>query len=158
MTKKSYITTCKDRPSKDVDNSQLKIKNNLRQTTCSIINESVTSIFNKLQTARHADSTWIPKIILNIPTPLCVSSLLPPSTTPINTTDIVPFLQVPSLQLGIVLRHQLNYPDNCTFCLEGYKGMNDSKRLVTNIITAALKNGTSLRIDTNDHYMARPNQ
>ena len=31
--------------------------------------------------------------------------------------------------------------------------MNDSKRLVTTIITAALKNGTSLRTDTNDHYI-----
>ena len=92
-----------------------------------------------MQTARHADSTWIPKIILNIPTPPYVSSFLPPSTTPINTTDIVPFLQVPSVQLGIVLRHKLNYPENRTFCLEGYKGTADSKRLASNIIAAVKK-------------------
>ena len=55
LKKLSYITTCKDPPSKDVNNSQLQINNNLRQTTCSIINESVTFIFNKLQTARHTD-------------------------------------------------------------------------------------------------------
>ena len=36
--------------------------------------------------------------------------------------------------------------------------MNDSKRLVNNVITAALKNRTSLRIDTNDYYTAVPNQ
>ena len=86
------------------------------------MNESVVCIFNKLQTARHADSTWIPKIILNINTPQYVSSLLPLSTTSINTTDIVPFLQVPSVQLGIFLRHELNYPTHCNFCLEGYNG------------------------------------
>ena len=132
--KKHYITTCKDPPSKDVNNICLQNHNNLGQTTCSIINKSVTSIFNKLQTTRHADSTWTLKIILNIPSPPCVSSLLPPSTTPINTSDIVPFLQAPSVQLRIILRHEINYPENCTLCLKGYKGMADSKRLASNII------------------------
>ena len=77
--------------------------------------------------------------MLNIPTPPCVSSLLPSSITPINTTDIVSFLQVPSVQLRIILRHELNYPENCTFCLEGYKGTADSKILACNIIVAASK-------------------
>ena len=106
------------------------------ENTCSIINGSVTSVFDKLQHSRHADSTWIPNIILNIPTPRCISSLLPPSTTPINTTDIIPLIQVPSVQLGIVLRNELNYPENCIFYLEGYKGMS-SKRLASKIIDAA---------------------
>ena len=74
LNKLSYITTCKNHPIKGAINKQLIINNNLRQTTCSITNESVTFIFNKLQTTRHADSTWIPTIILNIPTPQCVST------------------------------------------------------------------------------------
>ena len=98
LKKLSYITTCKDPPSKDVNNSHLQINKNLRQTIFSTINELVTSIFNRLQTTRDDDSTWIPNNILNIPTLLCVSNLLPPSTTPINNIDIVPFLQVPPLQ------------------------------------------------------------
>ena len=57
LKKLSYFTTCKDHPSKDVINSHLQINKNLRQTTCSVINESVTSIFNKLQTVREAEST-----------------------------------------------------------------------------------------------------
>ena len=68
LKKLSYITTYKDPPSKDINNSQLQINIKLRQTTCSIINESVMTIFNNLQTARDVDSTWIPNIILNIPT------------------------------------------------------------------------------------------
>ena len=55
--KRSYITTCKDPPSKDVTNSYLQNHKNLGQTTCSIINESVTSIFNILKAAKHSDYT-----------------------------------------------------------------------------------------------------
>ena len=73
----SFITTCKDPFLKEHTNSQLQNNNNLGQTSCSIINELVTSTFNKLQTDRYADSTWIPKIILNIPIPPCFSSILP---------------------------------------------------------------------------------
>ena len=57
LQKLYYSTTCKDPPSKDINNSRLQNNNNLGQKTCSIINESVTSIFNKLQTAKHTDST-----------------------------------------------------------------------------------------------------
>ena len=67
MIWRRYFITCMDLPSKDVNNSRLQHNKNLGQTTCFIINESVISIFNKLQTTRHANFTWIPKIILNIP-------------------------------------------------------------------------------------------
>ena len=116
-----------------------KKKNIIGEITYSIINEFVTSVFNKLQTARHVDSTWIPKIVLNISTPPCVPSLLPPSTKPINNTDIVLFLQVPSLQLGIILRYELNYSTHFNFYLEEYNGMGGSERLASNIIIAASK-------------------
>ena len=158
LKKLSYITNFKDPPSKDVNNSCLQNNNNLGQTTCSIINRSVTSIFNKLKTARHADYTWIPNIIINIPTPPCASSLLPPSITHINTTDIVSFLQVPPAQHGIFLRHQLNYTDNFTFCLDEYNSMSDSKRLASSIIAVASKNKASLKIGINDHFKGRPNK
>ena len=131
-----YITTCEDPPSKIDKNIRLQINNSLRQTTFSVINESVTSIFKKLQSTRHAESTWIPKIILNITTPLFFSSFLP-STMSINITDIAPFLQAPSFQLGIVFRHELSYPEICTFYLEGYHGAQHSKELTSNIITSA---------------------
>ena len=135
------------------------IKNNiLGKTTCSIINGSVISLFNKLQTDRYADSTRIPKIILNIPTAQCVSNLLPPSTTPINTTESFPFLQVSSLQLGIVLIYELTYPTHCNFYLEGYYGTEDSDIFASNIIPVASKNRTSSKIETNDHFKARPNK
>ena len=115
-------------------------KNNIvEETTCFIINEPGTSVFNKLQPARYAVSTWIRKIILNIPTPPCFYFLLTPSTAPVDTTSIVPFLQYPSAQLRIILKHQVNYPDHCNSCLEGYNGMVYSKRLVSSIITAASK-------------------
>ena len=99
-----YITTRKGPPSKDVDNSRLQnnIKN-LGQTTCSIINELVTSIFIKLQTTKHTDSIWIPKMILNIPTTPCVSSLLPPSTTPINNASLFHFFKFHQLILELSL-------------------------------------------------------
>ena len=139
MNLKKKIINCKDPTSKDVNNSQLQNNNNLGQTTCSIINESVTSIFNKLKTARHADSTWILKIILNILTPQCISNLLAPSTTPINNTHIAPFLQVPSVQLVIILSHKFNYPEHCTFCLEVHNSMADSKSLTSKSIAAASK-------------------
>ena len=107
--------------------------------------------------AQHTDITRMPNIILNIPTQPYVSSLLPPSTPPTNTTDIVPFLQAPLVQLKTILKHQLNYPDHFTFCLEGYNGKVDSDKLASNITTVASKNGTSLKIDVNDQCKARPN-
>ena len=76
--KLSYITTCKDPNIKVINNKHLQNNNNLGKNTCSIINVSVTPIFIQLKSARYTDSTWIPNIILNIPTPRCVSSLLPP--------------------------------------------------------------------------------
>ena len=139
LRKLSYITACKYSPSKDVNNSWLQKTNIIIETAGFIINTLVTSVFNKLQTARHNDSTWIPKIILNILTPLYVLSHLLPSTTPINTTDIVPFLQVPSFQLGVILRHELDYPDHYNFYFEGYKSMTYSERLASNTIAAASK-------------------
>ena len=113
--------------------------NNVGETTCSSNKELVTCIFNKLQTARHYNFTWIPNIILNIPTPPCVSSLLPLSITANNTTDIVPLIQHPSAQLVTILKHQLNYPKDCYFYLEGYNGMTYSERLASNVITSATK-------------------
>ena len=139
LKKLSYITARTDYPYKHVNNYQLYKNDIIGETTCYITNQSATSIFNKLQTARHDDSTWITNIVLNIPTPPYVSSLLPPSTTPINTIDIVPFLQFPSVQLGIILRREPNYPDHRNFCLEGYKGIRYSDRLASNIIAAASK-------------------
>ena len=85
------------------------------------------------------------------------SSLLPPSKNIINTTDISLFLQDPSVQLETILRHQLNYPDHCNLCLEGYNGKTDSDKMTSNIITAATNNGISLNIEINDQYAARPN-
>ena len=76
----------------------------------------------------------------------------------INTTNIVPFIQVPSAQLGTILRNRLHYPDRCNFCLEGYIGKGDSDKLVSNIITSATKNVTSLKIEINDKFKARPNK
>ena len=139
IKKVSYITAYKDPPSKDINNSRLQKNNIVGETIWSIINESVAFVFDKLHTARHADSTWIPKIILNIPNPPYVSNLLSPSTTPINTTDIVPFLQIPSVQLGIILKNELNYPGHCNLCLEGYNGKDDSDKLDGSIIAAASK-------------------
>ena len=85
------------------------------------------------------------------------SSLLPPSKNVINTTDISLFLQDPSVQLGTILKNQLNYPDHWNLCLEGYNGKADSDNMTSNIITAATNNGTSLNIEINDQYAARPN-
>ena len=138
LKKLSYITTCKDHHSIYINNNVLQ-KSIIGDITWSIINESVTSIFNKLKTSRHADFIWISKIILNIPTPLFVSSLLPPSITPISTTEIVSLLQVLSLQLGIIVKHQLYYPAHCNLCLEEYNGITDSERFASNIIATALK-------------------
>ena len=89
----------------------------------------------------------------------CVSSLLPPSTTVINTTDIVPFIECISVQHVTILRYQLKNPVHCNFYLEGYSSMVENNKLSRNIITAAIQNGTSLKIDINDKYnKAKPNK
>ena len=81
-----------------------------------------------------------------------------PSTTPINTADIAPFLQVLSVQLRILHRHELNYPDDCNLCLEGYIGIENKDRLACNNIAAASKNGSSLKIEMNNYFKAIPNK
>ena len=75
----------------------------------------------------------------------------------LNNADIVPFIQVPSVQLETIIIHKLNYPDYYTFCLEGYNGMSDVEKLASNIIISATKNIASLKIEANDKYNGRLN-
>ena len=121
-------------------------------------NENITSSFTDLLLARNEDSSWQPEIIMDIPVPQYIKELLPVNAIHGNAIDIIPFTIKPSLMLSTLLKHQYNYPKNCTFCFEGYEGVERGDDLKKDIINAAALHGTVLTVDINDHYKARGNK
>ena len=124
-------------------------------------------IHQKLSAAQIDDSKWIAKIVVDIPTP---PSLLPfidiPkssfSTKTISndntTTNIIPFLSDPSIAMITVLEKELRYPSGASFCFEGFKGIQDSQRLVTYLIEkASISDGTKLVVGINNDLSTKSN-
>ena len=88
---------------------------------------TINSSYNNLLIARNKDSTWQPKIIMDIPTPLFIHQLFGSNPIGTNGVDIVKFLTKPSLATSLVLENDFSYPKGCTLYLDGYHGVVDTE-------------------------------
>ena len=125
-------------------------------------------IHKKLSAAQIDDSKWVAKIVVDIPTP---PSLLPFVDIPKasfatktisndnTTTNIIPFLSDPSIAMITVLENELRYPSGTSFCFEGFKGKQDSQRLITYLIEkASTSDGTELVVGIHADLSAKKNR
>ena len=118
---------------------------------------SISSSYEALEVASLTDSTWAPKIIIPIATPPIISQLMNKSSGLSEETDIVLFIAPPNVQLRTLYTQLLNYPKDCTFCFAGY-GVDDTKRLTDDILSAASKDGSHLTIEFNKSLQAHMNK
>ena len=103
---------------------------------------SLSSVFSKLQFALFKDSTWTPKIIINM------SSFLFPK---IDKTDLVDMLKKPPIDKLLVMQQSLDYPEGTSFEFIGYDGLESRKKLVRDIKVAALRSsGTVLTVSVSN--------
>ena len=103
---------------------------------------SLSSVFSKLQFALFKDSTWTPKIIINMP-----SFLFPK----IDKTDLVDMLKKPPIDKLLVMQQSLDYPEGTSFEFIGYDGLESRKKLVRDIKVAALRSsGTVLTVSVSN--------
>ena len=57
-----------------------------------------------------------------------------------------------------VLEQELRYPSGASFCFEGFKGIQDSQRLVTYLVDkASISDGTKLVVGINNNLSAKTN-
>ena len=62
------------------------------------------------------------------------------------------WINEPSSLVKVVLEHQLNYPSGSSFCLKGYQGIVDYKKIKNHIIDkASSTDGTLLTIGICDN-------
>ena len=119
---------------------------------------SIDSSYQSLLEASRDESSWTPKIIMNVPTPLLIRQLMPSAHLSGGNTDIVLFNTKPSLHITTILKNALGYPEGCTFYFAGYDGVENADRLKKDIINAAAANGSTLTVDINDNYKHRGNK
>lgn len=122
--------------------------------------------FKQLSSAQALDSTWTGKLIVDIPTPSQLKLPDSDKSTDINKnpvivsskcTDIIPLLKAPSFVKQLMLKNELNYPDGCSFCFEGYKGVDDYDKLKNHIIDCASRtDGTQLTVGIKDEHDKKP--
>ena len=122
------------------------------------LTNSILSSFKQIKSALAKDSSWIPKIVMQISMPCIISQTINLPITSKNETDIVQFMTPPSVQLSTICKTLLLYPRDCTFCFEGYNGIDDKNRLISDIFAAASKNGSSLAIHVTDSYKTCSNK
>ena len=118
---------------------------------------SLCQSFVNLNAAQDKDSTWIPKIQMMIPNQSNTNVAALNQNNYIET-DIVPYTLKPNIQSKLYNEKVLNYPTDCTLYFPGYDGVDNAEKLKKDIINAASKGGTSLKVDINDHYSARGNK
>ena len=104
-------------------------------------------LFKELLYSQQEDSSWVSKLNVNIPTPPQInigiselSNVIKKSdnseiTTP--STDIIQFLTKPSAVNKLIMETDLKYPKGCSFCFEGYNGVEDYDRLKDSLIDSA---------------------
>ena len=122
--------------------------------------------FKQLSSAQALDSTWTGKLIVDIPTPSQLKLPGSDKSTDINknnvivsstSTDIIPLLMPPSFVKQLILKDELKYPDGCSFCFEGYKGVDDYDKLKNHIIDCASRtDGTQLTVGIKDEHDKKP--
>ena len=125
--------------------------------------------FKQLSSAQALDSTWLGKLIIDIPTPSQLQGFhkSTENSTDFNknasivsttSTDIIPLLTKPSPVKQLLMTDELKYPKGCSFCFEGYKGTDDYEKLKNHIIDCAARNdGTQLKIGIHDEHDKNPN-
>ena len=122
--------------------------------------------FKQLSSAQALDSTWIGKLIVDIPTP---SQLNIPDTdksidinkNPVivssTSSDIIPLLIPPYNVKQLIMKDVLKYPIGCSFCFEGYNGVDDYEKLKNHIIDCASRtDGTQLTVAIHDEFVNKP--
>ena len=122
--------------------------------------------FKQLSSAQVLDSTWIGKLMVDIPTP---SQLNIPDTdksidinkNPVivssTSSDIIPLLVPPSNVKQLIMKDVLKYPIGCSFCFEGYNGVDDYEKLKNHIIDCASRtDGTQLTVAIHDEFVNKP--
>ena len=91
-------------------------------------------LFKDLSRSQEKDSTWVSKLIEDIPTPpqlilrdLQTSNNIKKTPTAIasSSTDIIPFLAKPSVVTELIMNDVLNYPMGYSFYFEGYNGVDN---------------------------------
>ena len=102
-----------------------------------------------LESAIKSDSVWVPKILVDIPPPVSLDNSIQPLEAvnyasckgtitssqqylpikeTIRSTDIVPHLASPDEKRLSVLK-KLNYPTECVFRFDPFKGVNNKDKL-----------------------------
>ena len=128
----------------------------------------MNQLFKDLSYSQLEDSSWVSKLNANIPTPpqlkLGNSELSNDIKKNENceiamqSTDIIPFLTKPSAVNKLIMEADLNYPKGCSFCFEGYNGVNDYERLKDFLIDSACNtDGTQLTVAIHDEFINKPN-
>ena len=122
--------------------------------------------FKQLSSAQALDSTWIGKLIVDIPTPSQLKLPDSDKSTEINknsgivsstSTDIIPLLMPPSSVKQLIMKDELKYPNGCSFCFEGYKGVDDYNKLKNHIIDCASRtDGTQSKVAIHDEHDKNP--
>ena len=141
-----------DKPTCSIANFKSTLnKNNIEQI-------SITQSFANLTSAHDNDSTWTPKILIEIPRQYETNDITLDNNDDNNQIDIVPYTVKPSIESRTIYEKCLNYPKDCTFYFQGYDGVDNAHKLKTDIINAASNNGTFLKVEVHDHYTARGNR
>ena len=112
------------------------------------------------------NSTWQSKLIVHIPTsPQLILGYIDTSINMKNhsfefslmSTDIIPFLAKPSSINELIMKNVLKYPKGCSFCFEGYTGVQDYYRLNDCLIdSASTANGAQLTVAIHDEFIDKP--
>ena len=123
--------------------------------------------FNELSSSKELDSTWVSKLIVDIPTPgkFKLGQILDPSIVikehhfqaAMSSTDIIPLLLVPSTVTKLTMEQHYKYPKGCSFCFKGYNGVEDYERLKNMLIScASTSDGTQLTVAIHDEFTNKP--
>ena len=123
-------------------------------------------LFKQLSYSQELDSTWIAKPIVDIPTPpqliLCNNEKsidLNKNSVHVSSvsSDIIPFLTPSSTVNQLMMKDELKYPLGCSFCFEGYKGVDNFEKLKNHRIDCASRtDGTQLTVVIHDEFVNEP--
>ena len=116
--------------------------------------------------SQELDSTWRSKLIVDIPIPpqlilhdIETSIDLKKNSVQVSSvsSDIISFLTEPSQLNKLIMKDELKYPQGCSFCFEGYKGVEDYDRLKDFLIDCASRtDGTQLTVAIHDEFINQP--
>ena len=122
--------------------------------------------FKQLSSAQALDSTWIGKLIVDIPTPSHLNIPDTEKSIDINknpvivsstSSDIIPLLIPSSTFKQLIMQNEFKYPIGCSFCFEGYSSVDDYEKLKNYIIDCASRtDGTQLTVAIHDEFVNQP--